>query len=72
MMMDYKEAGASDDRPYYFAIDRMYNVRFLIDRAGAFVERYMYDAYGRPLIRECAGRGDMTGNSGFHSGNDSR
>ena len=60
MMMDYKDTGESDDdRPYYYTIDRMYNVRFLVDRAGALVERYMYDAYGRPHIRESCGRGDM-------------
>jgi YD repeat-containing protein len=49
----------SDSRPYYYTIDRMYNVRGIVDRAGAFVERYAYDGYGRPYIRESAGRGDM-------------
>ena len=53
------ESEEYEDRPYYFTIDRMYNVRFLVDRAGALVERYMYDAYGRPHIRESCGRGDM-------------
>lgn len=37
----------------------MYNVRLLLDRAGAIVERYAYDSYGRPRIRESCGRGDM-------------
>ncbi|MCG8404251.1 MAG: hypothetical protein MI923_03540 [Phycisphaerales bacterium] len=46
-------------RPYYYTIDRMYNVRSVVDRAGAVVERYAYDPYGRPLIRESVGRGDM-------------
>jgi len=42
-------------RPYYYAVNRMYDVVMLIDRAGAIVERYCYDAYGRPWIREsCA------------------
>jgi len=36
-----------------------YNIRALIDRAGALVERVAYDPYGRPLIRESVGRGDM-------------
>ncbi|MBN2561313.1 MAG: hypothetical protein JXQ75_10325, partial [Phycisphaerae bacterium] len=36
MMQDFKDSGSStDDRPYYYVIDRMYNVRFLRDRAGA-------------------------------------
>ena len=47
------------NRPYYYTIDRMYNVRSVVDRAGAVVERYAYDPYGRPLIRESVGRGDM-------------
>lgn len=42
-----------------FLPDRMYNVRLLLDRAGAIVERYAYDSYGRPRIRESCGRGDM-------------
>jgi len=46
-------------RPYYYTVDRMYNVRSIVDRAGAIVERYAYDGYGRPYIRESAGRGDM-------------
>jgi hypothetical protein len=37
----------------------MHNVRVLVDRAGAIRERYAYDPYGRPLIRELCGRGDM-------------
>ncbi|KKL09866.1 hypothetical protein LCGC14_2561590, partial [marine sediment metagenome] len=47
------------DRPYYYVLDRLYNVWLLVDRAGSIVERYAYDAYGRPLIRESVGRGDM-------------
>jgi YD repeat-containing protein len=47
------------DRPYYFVTDRMHNVRVIVDRAGAIRERYAYDPYGRPLIRELCGRGDM-------------
>ncbi len=39
--------------------DRMYNVRGMMDRQGGIVERYAYDPYGLPLIRESAGRGDM-------------
>ena len=46
-------------RPYYYVLDRMYSVRALVDRAGAIVERIAYDGYGRPYIRESAGRGDM-------------
>jgi hypothetical protein len=49
----------SVSRPYYYVLDRMYNVRRLVDRAGAIVERYVYDGYGRPYIRETCGRGDM-------------
>jgi len=56
-----------DDRPYYYVLDRMFNVRFLVDRAGAIVERYCYDAYGRPKIRESAGRGDFDGDSDIDS-----
>ena len=47
------------ERPFYYTLDRMYNVRGLVDWAGAFIERYCYDAYGRPRIRESCGRGDM-------------
>jgi len=47
------------DRPYYYVTDRMHNVRVIVDRAGAIRERYAYDPYGRPLIRELCGRGDM-------------
>ena len=47
------------EKPYYFVVDRMYNVRMVIDRAGAVVERYAYDSYGRPRIRESCGRGDL-------------
>jgi hypothetical protein len=43
MMMRSEETS----RPYYYALDRMYNVCMLIDRAGAIVERYCCDAYGR-------------------------
>lgn len=50
-------------RPYYYTVDRMYNVRSIVDRAGAIVERYAYDGYGRPYIREAVGRGDMNNNS---------
>jgi RHS repeat-associated protein len=59
-------------RPYYYAIDRMYNVVMLIDRAGALVERYCYDAYGRPYIRESCGRGDMDDNTIMNSTDTSR
>lgn len=52
-----------DSRPYYYVLDRMFNVRALIDRAGAIVERIAYDAYGQPLIRESCGRGDMDNSS---------
>ncbi|MCG8408139.1 MAG: hypothetical protein MI923_23315, partial [Phycisphaerales bacterium] len=59
MMMRHDLADSNDDRPYYYVLDRQYNVWMLLDRAGAIVERYAYDPYGRPLIRESAGRGDM-------------
>jgi len=73
MMMDYKDTAESDDdRPYYFTLDRMYNVRFVVDRAGALVERYMYDAYGRPHIRESCGRGDMNNETTLTSTDDTR
>jgi len=73
MMMDYKDTAESDDdRPYYFTLDRMYNVRFLVDRAGALVERYVYDAYGRPHIRESCGRGDMNNETTLTSTDDTR
>ncbi|MCG8406225.1 MAG: hypothetical protein MI923_13595, partial [Phycisphaerales bacterium] len=59
LMMYSEEA----DRPYYYTIDRMYNVRSVVDRAGAVVERYAYNPYGRPQIRQSAGRGDMDNNT---------
>lgn len=62
----------SDSRPYYYVIDRMYNVRALIDRAGAIVERIAYDGYGRPYIREPCGRGDMDSNTQILSGDATR
>ena len=68
MMMDpdsFREP--PNPRPYYYVIDRMYNVRGLVDRAGALVERWTYDSYGRPLIREAAGRGDMDTDSDIDS-----
>lgn len=44
MMMDCQTTSTtSDDRPYYYVLDRMYSVRYLGDRAGAIVERYCYD-----------------------------
>jgi|GEM_PF-4608253 len=49
------------ERPYYYTLNRMFNAMALIDRAGAIVERYAYDTYGQPLVRESAGRGDMDG-----------
>ncbi len=63
MMMDwdYNARGSGWERPYYYTLDRMYNVRGLVDRAGSLIERYVYDPYGKPLIRECAGRGDLWG-----------
>ncbi len=56
-------SGTEIGKTFYYAIDRMYNVRTLIDSAGAIVESYAYDPYGKPLIREAAGRGDMTGDA---------
>jgi len=44
----------------------------LIDRAGAIVERYCYDAYGRPFIRESCGRGDMDDDTDMDSTDDTR
>jgi RHS repeat-associated protein len=44
----------------------------LIDRAGALVERYCYDAYGQPFIRESCGRGDMDDNTIMNSTDTSR
>jgi hypothetical protein len=46
------------EAPYYYVIDRMYDVVGLVDYCGSIIERYCYDGYGRPLIRESAGRGD--------------
>ncbi len=46
----------------------MYNVRLLLDRAGAIVERDANDSYGRPRIRESCGRGDMNDDSKMSSG----
>ncbi len=63
MMMACSKDGTEDDRPFYYVVDRMNDVRFLLDAAGAIVESYSSDPYGKPLIRECAGRGDMTGDS---------
>ena len=71
----------TNDRPYYYTIDRMYNplhvcqgynVRSVVDRAGAIVERYAYDPYGRPLIRESAGRGDMDDDTDMGSADQTR
>jgi hypothetical protein len=68
LMHDFKQHGPdSDDRPYYYVLDRMYSVWLLLDRAGAIVERYAYDEYGRPLIRESAGRGDMDNDTDMDS-----
>lgn len=39
-----------------------------MDRLGAIVERYAYDPYGLPLIRESAGRGDMNNDSVIDTG----
>ncbi len=63
-LMMYDDDSAS---PYYFVVDRMYNARSIIDRAGAIVERYAYDSYGRPRIRESCGRGDMNQDSIMNS-----
>ena len=68
-LMMYRD---SNSRPYYYVLDRMYNVRALIDRAGAIVERYAYDDYGRPFIRESCGRGDMNQDTKMNSTDDSR
>ncbi len=65
MMMDHTENGPAS--PYYYSIDRMYNVRVLVDRAGSIVERYCYDPYGRPLIRESCGRGKLRINDWMNS-----
>jgi hypothetical protein len=59
-------------KPYYYVLDRMYNVRLLLDRAGAIVERYAYDSYGRPRIRESCGRGDMNNDTKMSSGDTTR
>jgi RHS repeat-associated protein len=66
------ESQEYENRPYYFTLDRMYNVRFLVDRAGALVERYAYDAYGRHRIRESCGRGDMDNDTQLTSVDDFR
>ncbi|MBK8270941.1 MAG: hypothetical protein IPK83_22595 [Planctomycetes bacterium] len=60
MVNCYETTGTTDDRPYYYVLDRMYNVRYIVDRAGAIIERYAYDPYGKPLVRESGGRGDTT------------
>ena len=54
-------------RPYYYVLDRAYSVWALVDRAGALVERYCYDEYGRLRLRESAGRGDMDHDSDLDS-----
>ncbi len=46
-------------RPDYYLLDRTYNVRALVDRAGALVERCCYHPYGQLLLHESAGRGDF-------------
>lgn len=53
--------------PYYYVIDRMYNVRGIVDYCGSIIERYCYDSYGRPLIRESAGRGDSDNDNDLDS-----
>ncbi|MBX3396770.1 MAG: hypothetical protein KF841_15540 [Phycisphaerae bacterium] len=64
MYAEYDVTGTNAaDLSYFYAIDRMYNVRMLLDATGAILESYAYDPYGEPLIRECAGRGDMSGDS---------
>ncbi|MCG8406468.1 MAG: hypothetical protein MI923_14825 [Phycisphaerales bacterium] len=68
LMMYSEEA----DRPYYYTIDRLYNVRSVVDRAGAVVERYAYNPYGRPQIRQSAGRGDMDNNTDITATDTSR
>jgi len=62
----------SVSRLYYYVLDRMYNVRRLVDRAGALVERYLYDGYGRPYIRELCGRRDMDNDTVLGSTHTSR
>ena len=69
-LMMYDSSGT--DRPYYYVLDRMYNVRAIIDRAGAIVERYAYDDYGRPFIRESCGRGDMNQDTKMNATDDTR
>jgi len=59
MVNTYGTTSTTDDLPYYYVVDRMYSVRFIVDRAGAIIERYCYDPYGKPLIREAPGRGDF-------------
>ncbi|MCP4300814.1 MAG: hypothetical protein GY783_09535 [Gammaproteobacteria bacterium] len=59
MLFDFADSGDSDDAPYYYVLDRMYNVRYIVDETGALVERYCYDSYGRPPIREAPGRCDF-------------
>ncbi|NUQ45831.1 MAG: hypothetical protein HUU22_07340, partial [Phycisphaerae bacterium] len=75
LMMMVDQAGTSNDRPYYYVQDRLYNVWAMIDRAGAILEGWcrhpargcsdatcgagILPAGGLPLIRESAGRGDM-------------
>ncbi len=60
MMMNLNDPEEeNDDRPYYFTLDRQYNVRGVVDRAGSLREVYRYDEYGRLLNRESRGRGDM-------------
>ncbi len=67
LMMRYE-----DTQPYYYVIDRMYDVVALVDRAGSIVERYCYDPYGRPLIRESAARGDMDSDTDLDGTDSSR
>jgi hypothetical protein len=37
------------NRPYYCPLDRQYDVRSIVDRTGAIVERYAYNACGLRL-----------------------
>jgi hypothetical protein len=49
-----------------------FNVRALIDRAGAIVERIAYDGYGQPHIRESCGRCDMDNSTTIIAGDETR
>ena len=72
LMMMKHHGDPDQDKPYYYVLDRQYSVWMVVDRGGAIVERYAYDPYGRPLIRQSAGRGDMNNDTDINGTDSSR